>query len=101
MPTLSELLPDYEALLMLEPEQLAGYLLEHLNSLPEGELRNLNRYNFFQPGMGTVAGYPPALQEKIRHALMEAGCGWSTKGSLRRRRDKMETGDSLRGGGSG
>ena len=46
MPLLSDLLSDAEMLLSLEPEQLGGYLLEYLNSLPEREAESLNRYNF-------------------------------------------------------
>ena len=37
MPTLNELLPTTRRCSTLEPEQLAGYLLEHLARLPEGE----------------------------------------------------------------
>ncbi|MCZ6759533.1 MAG: hypothetical protein O7D29_04025 [Gemmatimonadetes bacterium] len=36
MSTLYEILPDPDTVLELEPEELAGYLLEHLNTLPPG-----------------------------------------------------------------
>ncbi len=37
MPTIFEtLVSDHELLLELEPEELAGFILEYLNTLPEG-----------------------------------------------------------------
>lgn len=62
--------PDAEALLSLEPEELAGIVLEYLNSLPESERGQLNRYNFSLPH--TVEEYPREYQEEIQKALMEA-----------------------------
>ena len=38
------LVPDAKALLELEPEELAGVLMEHLNSLPISEQGKLNPY---------------------------------------------------------
>jgi uncharacterized protein (TIGR02391 family) len=70
--TLHEILPDAELLLSLEPEELAGVVLEYLNSLGSGDRGQLNRHNFSLPH--TVQGYPPPLQDRIRRALMEA---WS------------------------
>ena len=43
------MIPNAEDLLALEPEELAGVLLEHLNSLDERS-PSLNRYNFSLPG---------------------------------------------------
>jgi len=82
MPPISELLPDAEVLLDLEPEQLAGYLLEHLNSLPEPERARLNRYNFFLPGAGAARGYPAGRQGEILRALMEAWVWLEAEGLL-------------------
>jgi len=64
------IIPDPETLLALEPEELAGVVLEYLNSLDERMSGELNRYNFSLPG--TVKDYPQQYQEKISRALMEA-----------------------------
>ena len=50
------LIEDAEALLELEPEELAGVLMEDLNSLSASEQKNLNRYNFGL--VHTVKEYP-------------------------------------------
>lgn len=64
------MMPDPETLLALEPEELAGAVIEHLNSLRENEKGQLNRYNF---GLShTVQEYPKENQGEIRKALMEA-----------------------------
>lgn len=73
-----ELLPDAEALLALEPEELAGYLLELLNSLPENEQKQLNRYNF---SLDCHHGYQ-ADEKSIRGALMEAWVWLEREGML-------------------
>lgn len=59
--------PDPEILLALEPEEFAGILLEHLNSL---EKNNFNRYNMSLPH--NVVSYPGKYQIKLSEALMEA-----------------------------
>jgi uncharacterized protein (TIGR02391 family) len=65
-----DLVPDPEALLSLEVEELAGVLLMHLNS-GSGELHH---YNFFN----NIRNYPvygdqvPPRAEKVNRALMEA-----------------------------
>lgn len=64
------LLQDPETLLALEPEELAGVVLEYLNSLSDIERGELNRHNFSLPH--TVRDYPPQYQERISQALMEA-----------------------------
>ena len=78
MPSIYELIPDHELLLNLEPEELAGVILEYLKSLPAGS-PELNRYNFSLPH--TVEGYPPEHQDSIRYALME-GWMWLEKEGL-------------------
>ena len=67
--SISALFPDPEALLSLEPEELAGVVLQYLISAGNrsGEL---NRYNFSLPH--TVEGYPDAYRQRISEALMEA-----------------------------
>lgn len=64
------IIPDPEALLALQPEELAGVVLEYLNALSERERGQLNRYNFSLPH--TVRDYPRQYQERISQALMEA-----------------------------
>ena len=74
------LVPDATALLALEPEELAGVLMEHLNSLPASEQRSLNRYNF---GLDhTVREYPVDKQDDLRQALMEAWVWLEREGLL-------------------
>ena len=48
MPTIDELLPDAEALLALEPEELAGPLLYVLSSLGERD-QHLNKSLLLSP----------------------------------------------------
>lgn len=48
---------DPEILLALEPEELAGVVLQYLNSLSEGDQGKLNRCTFGLPR--TVQQYPP------------------------------------------
>lgn len=64
------IMPDPETLLSLEPEELAGAVLEFLNSIDERMSGGLNRYNFSLPH--TVKEYPGPYQERISQALMEA-----------------------------
>lgn len=65
-----DIVPDPEVLLALEPEEVAGVVLEYLNGLPENS-GQLNRYNFSLPH--TVGQYPHHLQERLSRVLME---GW-------------------------
>ena len=62
--SLHSLVPDATALLALEPEELAGVLMEHLNSLPVSEQQSLNRYNFSLNH--TVREYPQDQQDELR-----------------------------------
>lgn len=66
-----DIIPDPEALLALEPEEVAGVVLEYLNSVDEKISGDLNRYNFSLPYI--VEGYPPQYRDRISCALME---GW-------------------------
>ena len=63
------LVPDAEALLELEPEELAGVVMEHLNSLPASAQGQLNRYNFTLDH--TVREYPQDQWVELTQALME------------------------------
>lgn len=66
-----DIIPDHDALLTLEPEEIGGVILEYLNALPSTTKGALNRYNFGLPH--TVQKYPREHQQKISQALME---GW-------------------------
>src|SRR5882672_10158906 len=70
MPTLYSLIPDPAVVLGLEPEELAGYLIEYLNSLPPFEQANLNRYNFSLDH--TFQEYPQPSRNDMAKAWMEA-----------------------------
>ena len=74
----SKLMPDHERLLSLEPEELAGFVLEYL-SCPAMS-NQLNRYSF---GLSdTVEGYPGGEQKEISRALMEAWVWLEREGLL-------------------
>ena len=79
--SLYSLVPDAKALLELEPEELAGVLMEHLNSLSTHEQRQrLNRYSF---GLDhTVQEYPQDQRKKLGLALMEAWVWLEREGFL-------------------
>jgi len=77
--TIHSLVPDAEALLALEPEELAGVVLQYLNSLPSSNRGQLNRCNFSLPH--TVQEYPSEYRERISRALMEAWV-WLERESL-------------------
>ena len=80
MKSIHELLPDADALLALEPEELAGVVLEHLNSVHPSNPSSLNRYNF---GLQhTVQDYPREKQEALSRALMEAWVWLEREGLL-------------------
>jgi uncharacterized protein (TIGR02391 family) len=67
--TIFNLIPDPEQVLALEPEELAGVLLEYLNSVPHDSRGQLNRYNF---GLHCADDYPRSHHESIGQAFMEA-----------------------------
>ncbi len=77
MPSIKDILTDPAMLLALEPEELAGYLLEYLNSRPDKN--NLNRYNF---GLSCAQEYPREQWEEIGRALMEAWVWLEREGFL-------------------
>ena len=77
--SLYSLVPDAKALLDLEPEELAGVLMEHFNSLPPSEQREQNRHNF---DLHTVQEYPQDQQEELSQALMEAWAWLEHEGLL-------------------
>lgn len=70
--TIPGLIPDPDDLLALQPEELAGYVLECLNALPQKNQDQISRYNFTL--YHTVREYPQDRWEECQRALMEA---WS------------------------
>jgi uncharacterized protein (TIGR02391 family) len=54
----------------LQPEELAGYVLEYLNALPQDKRDLVSRYNFSLED--TVKEYPQDRWQECQHALMEA-----------------------------
>ena len=75
------LVPDAKALLILEPEELAGVLMEHLNSLPPSEQRQrLSRDSIGH--VQTVQEYPQDRRQELSRALMEAWVWLEREGLL-------------------
>lgn len=67
--SLHSVIPDPQALLSLEPEELAGSVLECLNSCSPGD-GALNRFNFTSPY--SFHEYPAQYQKQISEAVTEA-----------------------------
>ena len=71
---LHSIIPDPDQLLALEPEELAGLVLEHLNSLgkqsPNRAEDMLNRQHYIRPDR--IAPYPRGKHQAIMQALTEA-----------------------------
>jgi len=80
MPTLLDVLPDPDTVLDLEPEELAGFVIQFLHSLsPQDRSAQLMRNNFGGSLFYVAHHAPPAYQglsddkrEKIKQAAMEA-----------------------------
>lgn len=69
--SIHSVIPNAEDLLALEPEELAGILLEHLNSFGENS-SSLQLYNFLLHGQSPAVAYPQQHQDQINRALTEA-----------------------------
>lgn len=66
--SISSVIPNAEDLLALEPEELAGVLLQYVSGLPDQDLHRHNAFN----GDPIVLGYPQYQHGEIKRALMEA-----------------------------
>jgi uncharacterized protein (TIGR02391 family) len=78
--SIKNIVPEAEVLLEMSPEELAGPLMECLNSLePAEEERQLNRYNHVTVH---AASYPQDQRETIGKALMEAWIWLEREGLL-------------------
>ena len=81
MKCFAQLIPSHEDLLRLEPEQLAGVLLEILIELDGGDRQFLSRSNFLNhPDL--VRDYPPARGQEIKQAVLEAWMWLEQEGFL-------------------
>ena len=69
---IDSMLPNSDDLLALEPEELAGFIIEHFNSLPQNEKDSIHPDNFVNPNSSPVNKYPRQSQESVARALMEA-----------------------------
>jgi uncharacterized protein (TIGR02391 family) len=77
--SIHDILPDAETLLALEPEEIAGIVLEYLSPLQQGH-GQLHRGNFTM--VQTVQQYPPAqYHDRLLRALM-AGWMWLEREGL-------------------
>src|SRR5690348_6718144 len=67
---LEDILPAPEVLLAMEPEELAGFVLEYLNELPkrDGQLHFAN----LTQGGGPLAGYAGSRFAEVAEAIAEA-----------------------------
>jgi len=79
-PQIHQILPDAQALLDLSAEELAGYLMEYLNALPEKEQNNLSRHNFSNES--SFREYPLECRKDIARAFMEAWMWLEREGLL-------------------
>lgn len=78
---LVDLVPNYEDVLRLEPEQLAGILLEVLLPIDGADRQYLHRVQFFnQPGF--FNGYPITHGSEIKQAVFEAWMWLEREGFL-------------------
>ncbi len=72
MPQLAELIPDADVLLTMAPEQLAGHLLQIMNSRSGREqMATLGHWTHELYG-GASRSYPHQVQDAVYRALAEA-----------------------------
>jgi uncharacterized protein (TIGR02391 family) len=72
MPRLRDLVPDFAVLLAMEPEQLAGYLLQDMNSRPGRERMVTVNHWMSDLFAGANPAYPMERQDAVFRALAEA-----------------------------
>ena len=81
MKRFAQLIPSHEDLLRLEPEQLAGVLLEILLELDGADRQYLCRQNFLN-NPDLVRDYPAAHSAEIKQAVLEAWMWLEQEGFL-------------------
>jgi uncharacterized protein (TIGR02391 family) len=92
MKRLPDLIPNYEDVLRLEPEQLAGLLLEILLEIDGGDRQYLHRGNFFNKGATLIHGYPIEHGGEVLQAMLEAWMWLEREGFLIPRLDNGQYG---------
>src|SRR5438128_988637 len=78
---LYELVPNPDVLVALEPEEVGGLLLVHMNSLGPRD-QNMNRHNFFRRPEDTFYEYARERHEQIVMAFAEAWAGLDRQASI-------------------
>jgi uncharacterized protein (TIGR02391 family) len=73
MKPISQIVPNPEDLLALQPEELGRVLLEYINTCDVIQLERVSRYNLTHQA-DVVKGYDQQFRDRVRHALME---GWA------------------------
>ena len=81
MKNLSDLIPNFEDVLRLEPEQLAGVLLEILVQIDGADRQFLHRENFFNHFQATQK-YPTSHGGEVARATLEAWMWLEREGFL-------------------
>lgn len=76
MTTLSDLVPDANTILSLEPEELAGLAMELIKWPGENTPSRLHPSSFTSPE--TLGAFQPPLREQIAFAMAE---GWHSERS--------------------
>jgi hypothetical protein len=84
MPSLHSIIPDADAVLALEPEELAGILLLHLADLPANDGK-LNRSNFFHNPDDTFRDYPQNTRSAVAQAFLDAWAWLESDGLIVRK----------------
>lgn len=78
--SIHDLIPDVEALLALEPEELAGAVLQDLNTLPPNSTSQLNRHNYTLKT--NFQDYPADKREVVAMSITEAWVWLEREGLL-------------------
>ena len=94
MQSIHSLIPDPEALLALEPEELAGFVLEIFNSSVHKERGLVSAGNFISQEW--LRDYPYEHQNDIRYALVEALVWLENEGLIAQDPGQGKVGFSLR-----
>ncbi len=80
----SSIIPDPESLLTLEPEELAGVLLEYFNSISASSQKAQMNINLFC-AEHALNGYPNEYHDRISQALAEAWIWLEREGLIAQR----------------
>ncbi|MBZ5532074.1 MAG: TIGR02391 family protein [Acidobacteriia bacterium] len=78
MKSFAEMIPNPQDLLALETEELAGVLLEYMNSSGIIQLGRVQRLGLTGRTRDVLKGYDPKFHEQVRFALMEEW-NWLTR----------------------